>query len=197
MGFAPIFKVNGELLAHGNEALTTEDISALIQASIPARQFEGYVSTNDANYAIELMLATLLMQEYIRAGYVEKITKLIKRSAEYGMQSIDQAIIALFKQSVISAERALKAAESESNVRLAIKLDSPVGRTSGRQAFDVEATTGTSVDKWWQDLQLSRFSQLSRIIAAARSSIGCFTKSPLWPDSFARDFASLELNRSS
>ena len=44
-----------------------------------------------------------------------------------------------------------RAAESENDVRLAIKLDSPVGRTSGRQAFDVEAPTGTHVDKCWQD----------------------------------------------
>ena len=52
VGSAPIFKVNGELLAYGEQILTAEDISALIQASMPAHQFEHYVSTNDANYAI-------------------------------------------------------------------------------------------------------------------------------------------------
>lgn len=115
------------------------------QQLLPKRDGSGRV------VAVELMLSTLLMQEHIRAGNVEKISELIKRSSEYGMQAFDQAIIALFKQGVISAEQALRAAESENDVRLAIKLDSPVGRTSGRQAFDVEAPTGTHVDKWWQD----------------------------------------------
>lgn len=115
------------------------------QQLLPKRDGTGRV------VAVELMLTTLLMQEHIRAGNIEKITELIKRSSEHGMQTFDQAIIALFKQGVISAEQALRAAESENDVRLAIKLDSPVGRTSGRQAFDVEAPTGTHVDKWWQD----------------------------------------------
>ena len=115
------------------------------QQLLPKRDGSGRV------VAVELMLSSLLMQEHIRAGNLEKITDLIKRSSEHGMQTFDQAIIALFKQGVISAEQALRAAESENDVRLAIKLDSPVGRTSGRQAFDVEAPSGTHVDKWWQD----------------------------------------------
>lgn len=101
--------------------------------------------------AVELMLSSLLMQEHIRAGNVEKISELIKRSSEYGMQTFDQAIISLFKQGVISVEQALRAADSENDVRLAIKLDSPLGRKDGQQAFDVEAPTGAHVDKWWQD----------------------------------------------
>ena len=115
------------------------------QQLLPKRDGSGRV------VAVELMLSSLLMQEHIRAGNVEKISDLIKRSSEHGMQTFDQAIIALFKQGVISAEQALRAAESENDVRLAIKLDSPVGRTSGRQAFDVEAPSGAHVDKWWQD----------------------------------------------
>ena len=52
-GSAPIFKVNGELLAHGDYLLSADDITALIRASMAAHQFEDYVSTHDANYAIE------------------------------------------------------------------------------------------------------------------------------------------------
>lgn len=115
------------------------------QQLIPRRDGSGRVAV------VELMLSALLMQEYIRAGTVEKITDLIKRSSEYGMQTFDQTIIALFKQGVISAEQALRAAESENDVRLAIKLDSPVGRISDRQSLDVEAPSSAHVDKWWQD----------------------------------------------
>lgn len=101
--------------------------------------------------AVEIMLSTLLMQEHIRAGDVDKITELIKLSSEHGMQIFDQALISLFKQGVISAEQALRAADSENDVRLAIKLDLPVGGVSGRQTFDVELPTGRHVDKWWHD----------------------------------------------
>ena len=115
------------------------------QQHLPKREGIGRV------VAVEIMLSTLLMQEHIRAGDVDKITELIKRSSEHGMQTFDQALISLFKQGVINAEQALRAADSENDVRLAIKLDSPVGRTSGRQTFDVELPTGRHVDKWWHD----------------------------------------------
>ena len=115
------------------------------QQHLPKREGIGRV------VAVEIMLSTLLMQEHIRARDVDKITELIKRSSEHGMQTFDQALISLFKQGVISAEQALRAADSANDVRLAIKLDSPVGRTSGRQTFDVELPTGRHVDKWWHD----------------------------------------------
>ena len=112
------------------------------QQLLPKRDGRGRV------VAVELMLSTLLMQEHIRAGNVEKITELIKRSSEYGMQTFDQALIALFKQGVITAEQALKAAESENDVRLAIKLDTPLGRSGDRASFGVEGPSGMDVDRW-------------------------------------------------
>ena len=100
---------------------------------------------------VELMLSTLLMQEHIRAGEVDKVTALIKRSSEYGMQTFDQALIAAFKQGAITPEQALRAAESENDVRLAIKLDSPGRGSGGRSDLDVEAPEGNYIDKWWMD----------------------------------------------
>ena len=100
---------------------------------------------------VELMLSTLLMQEHIRSGDVDKVTELIKRSSEYGMQTFDQALIAAFKQGAITPEQALRAADSENDVRLAIKLDSPGGRAGGRSDLDVEAPEGNYIDKWWMD----------------------------------------------
>lgn len=112
------------------------------QQLLPKRDGRGRV------VAVELMLSTLLMQEHIRAGNIEKITELIKRSSEYGMQTFDQALIALFKQGAITAEQALKAAESENDVRLAIKLDTPLGRSADRASFGVEVPSGMDVDRW-------------------------------------------------
>ena len=115
------------------------------QQLLPKRDGSGRV------VAVELMLSSRLMQEHIRSGSLEKITDLVARSSEYGMQTFDQAVLALFKRGAITAEQALRAAESENDVRLAIKLDSSGSHASGRQTFDVETPTGTHVDKWWQD----------------------------------------------
>ena len=100
---------------------------------------------------VELMLSTLLMQEHIRLGDVDKVSDLIKRSSKYGMQTFDQALIAAFKQGLITPEQALRAADSENDVRLAIKLDGPVRGADGRGQLDVEPPEGNYVDKWWLD----------------------------------------------
>jgi len=117
----------------------------IAQQLLPKRDGSGRV------LAVELMLSTLLMQEHIRAGSIEKITELIKRSSEYGMQTFDQALVALFKRGVLSAEQALRAAESENDVRLAIKLDSPISRSGGGQSFDVDTPHGARIDIWQRD----------------------------------------------
>ena len=115
------------------------------QQLLPKRDGAGRI------VVVELMLLTLLMQEHIRAGDVDKVTELIKRSSKYGMQTFDQALIAAFKRGLITAEQALRAAESENDVRLAIKLDSPGRGAGGRSDLDVEAPEGNYIDKWWMD----------------------------------------------
>ena len=65
------------------------------QQLLPRRDGDG------RTVVVELMLSTLLMQERIRAGDVDKVTELIKRSSKYGMQTFDQALIAAFKQGLI------------------------------------------------------------------------------------------------
>ena len=82
---------------------------------------------------------------------MDKVTELIKRSSRYGMQTFDQALIAAFKQGLITPEQALRAAESENDVRLAIKLDSPSRGADGRGSLDEETPEGSFVDKWWLD----------------------------------------------
>lgn len=114
------------------------------QQLIPKRDKSGRI------VAVELLLSSPLMQEHIRAGNLDKIAPLMKRSSEYGMQTFDQALVALFKQGSISAEQALRCADSENDVRLAIKLDDPVDSSGARQSFDVETPSGTHTDNWWR-----------------------------------------------
>ena len=119
--------------------------AVVAQQLLPKRDGDG------RTVVVELMLSTLLMQEHIRAGDVDQVTELIKRSSKYGMQTFDQALIAAFKQGLITPEQALRAAESENDVRLAIKLDSPSRGPDGGSSLDVEMPGGSFVDKWWLD----------------------------------------------
>ena len=126
------------------------DLSINLRA-IVAQQLLPKRDGGGRTVVVELLLSTLLMQEHIRAGDVDKVTELIKRSSKYGMQTFDQALIAAFKQGLITPEQALRAAESENDVRLAIKLDSPSRGADGRSSLDVETPEGSFVDKWWLD----------------------------------------------
>jgi twitching motility protein PilU len=122
------------------------NLRAVVAQQLPPRRDE-----RGRTAIVELLLSTLLMQEHIRAGDVEKITDLIKRSSKHGMQTFDQALLAAFKQGLITVEQALRAAESENDVRLAIKLETPSRGADGRTSLEVETPDGSFVDKWWLD----------------------------------------------
>ena len=53
VGSVPTYKVDGELIGVGETALESEDVTALIIASMSGDQFEHYLNSHDANYAIE------------------------------------------------------------------------------------------------------------------------------------------------
>jgi twitching motility protein PilU len=120
--------------------------AVVAQQLLPRRDGDG------RTVVVELMLSTLLMQEHIKEGDVDKVNQLISRASEYGMQTFDQALIAAFKQGLITAEQALRAADSENDVRLAIKLDSTRSGRDSKRDLNVEAPDGRYVDKWWQDV---------------------------------------------
>lgn len=72
--------------------------------------------------AVEIMVNTPTITELIRKGNIHEIKQYMLRTNEYGMQTMDQSILKLFEAGVISEEDALKYAESENELRLAIKL---------------------------------------------------------------------------
>jgi len=72
--------------------------------------------------ALEILLGTPLMQDYIRDGEVHKIKELMKESKNMGMQTFDQALVDLYESGKISYDEALKHADSQNEVRLKIKL---------------------------------------------------------------------------
>ena len=72
--------------------------------------------------AIESMLNTPLASSHIRNGDTHALKEVIRKSAEEGMQLIDDALLELFKQGLIDKEEALSHADSANELRLKIKL---------------------------------------------------------------------------
>src|SRR5690606_17654781 len=72
--------------------------------------------------AMEVLLGTPLVQDYIRDGEVHKLKEVMKESTQLGMQTFDQALFALYQAGEISYDDALRFADSQNEVRLRIKL---------------------------------------------------------------------------
>ena len=72
--------------------------------------------------AIEILLGTPLVQDYIRQGEIHKLKDVMKESNNLGMITFDQSLVALYHAGEISYEDALRHADSTNEVRLRIKL---------------------------------------------------------------------------
>ena len=72
--------------------------------------------------AMEVMLGTPLVQDYIRQGEIHKLKEVMKESTNLGMMTFDQSLVTLYQAGEISYEDALRHADSANEVRLRIKL---------------------------------------------------------------------------
>ena len=72
--------------------------------------------------AMEVLLGTPLVQDYIRDGEVHKLKEVMKESTQQGMRTFDQSLFELYQAGEISYEDALRSADSANEVRLRIKL---------------------------------------------------------------------------
>ena len=86
--------------------------------------------------AMEILLGTPLMSDYIREGEIHKLKDLMKESGELGMKTFDQALFELYQEGEISYEDALRFADSQNEVRLKIKLASGGDARSLSQGMD-------------------------------------------------------------
>jgi len=72
--------------------------------------------------AMEVMLGTPLVADYIRQGEIHKLKDVMKESTNLGMRTFDQSLFELYQAGEISYEDALRHADSANEVRLKIKL---------------------------------------------------------------------------
>jgi twitching motility protein PilU len=93
------------------------DLRAIIsQRLLPRLDGKGRVP------AVEIMLNSPLISDLILQGRLDEIKDVMRRSRDLGMQTFDQALFDLFTRGVVSAEDALRNADSFNDLRLRIKL---------------------------------------------------------------------------
>ena len=86
--------------------------------------------------AMEVLLGTPLVQDYIRDGEIHKLKEVMKESTQQGMRTFDQSLFELYQAGEISYEDALRSADSANEVRLRIKLSQGGDARSLSQGLD-------------------------------------------------------------
>ena len=74
--------------------------------------------------AMEIMLNSPLIADLIFKGEVGQIKEIMAKTTRLGMQTFDQSLFALYEESTISYEEAMRNADSKNELRLRIKLES-------------------------------------------------------------------------
>jgi twitching motility protein PilU len=115
------------------------DLSLNLKAVV-AQQLVPKKNEDGRRAAIEVLLNSPLMADYIRKGEIHALKELIKRSRELGMQTFDQALFDLYCEGSISYENALKHADAPNDLRLQIKLNdsNSIALTNGSKHLSLE-----------------------------------------------------------
>ncbi len=90
--------------------------------------------------AVEILINTPLIKDYIRKGEIHKLKELMKNSREQAMQTFDQALYDLYLADKISYDDALNSADSRNEVRLMIKLGSDKANLLENNGMQLTAT---------------------------------------------------------
>ncbi|RON85515.1 PilT/PilU family type 4a pilus ATPase [Pseudomonas fluorescens] len=72
--------------------------------------------------AVEVLLGTPTIADVVRRGQFEELKPIMEKSTELGMQTFDAALFTLVAEGAISAQEALKNADSVNNLKLRMKL---------------------------------------------------------------------------
>ncbi len=86
------------------------------QRLLPNRDKEGRVP------AVEVLINSPMISDMIKEHRIDEIRAALEKSTEWGMQTFDQSLFDLHERDLITYEDAMKNAESENDLRLAIKL---------------------------------------------------------------------------
>ena len=96
------------------------------QRLLPVKGREGRVP------AVEILINSPMISDMIKDHRIDEIRSAMEKSKEWGMQTFDQSLFDLYEKDLITYEDAMKNAESENDLRLAIKLH---GKEAGKTEF--------------------------------------------------------------
>lgn len=108
------------------------DLSINLRATISQRLVRR-VNEGGRVPAIEVMINTPLIAECIRKGETHLIKEYMSRENGQGMQTLDQALFALYDKEKISETDALQYADSANNLRIMIKQKNPLPDISEKE----------------------------------------------------------------
>ncbi len=111
------------------------DLSLNLKAII-AQQLIPTPDGKQRRVAMEILLGTPLVQDYIRDGEVHKLKEVMKDSTLLGMKTFDQSLFDLYQDGGISYEDAIRYADSSNEVRLKIKLSQGGDASTLSQGMD-------------------------------------------------------------
>lgn len=111
------------------------DLSLNLRAII-AQQLIPTPDGKGRRAAIEILLNTQLIGDYIRKGEVHEIKEVMTRSRDHGMQTFDQALFDLYDNGDITYQDAIKHADSPNDLRLKIKLSAKNGNKNLDEGAD-------------------------------------------------------------
>lgn len=103
---------------------------------VVAQQLVPRVDGKGRRVAMEVLLGTPLVQDYIRDGEIHKLKEVMKESTQLGMKTFDQSLFELHQAGEISYDDALRYADSQNEVRLKIKLASSGDARTLAQGLD-------------------------------------------------------------
>ncbi len=86
------------------------------QRLIPRKDGKGRIP------AVEILLNSPLISDLIMQGRLDEIKEIMGRSRDMGMQTFDQSLFDLYSRGIVTAEDALRNADSFNDLRLRIKL---------------------------------------------------------------------------
>jgi twitching motility protein PilU len=95
--------------------------------------------------ALEIMLNSGLIRQLIQEGKIRQIREMIEKGRSEGMQSFDQALLALYKDRRISEEVAIAESDNPANLRLQITNSKGTTRIISRDMMLKQATGGKPV----------------------------------------------------
>lgn len=145
-----------ERIIHFFEQDRREQVLMDLSLNLKAVISQQLIATSDGQSrraAVEVMINSPLMSDYIRQGEIYKIKELMARSGELGMQTFDQALFELHEHGQISYADALKHADSPNNLRLQIKLSQEANTAIDQKEKMLEVDRKITFDGQRHDLK--------------------------------------------